>query len=135
MKVNDVITKYHLDNIKDHIWHIQGCSGKSGNGLEEGFQWLSEKIISLKENKFQNNPYLNKNTEVNEYKNANNSNNNNNINNNIGDKVDTTSNNVTYLSDRSSQKGSTIFTKESFEGSKTDKSSKLDDSHDLKVEI
>jgi hypothetical protein len=126
MKVSDIITKYQLDKIKDHVWHIQGCSGKSGEGLIEGLQWLSDKIVNVKENKFKNNPYLkSKNIKVEEeYSNPNNK-----INDN---KLDNTSSNTSYISSRSSQKASTIFTKENVEVSKQ---GKVDDSHDLKVEI
>lgn len=133
MKVNDIISRYHLDKINDHIWHIQGCSGKTGEGLIEGLQWLSDKIINIKDNKFKNNPYLkDKNSKV-----ENNKDGYSNPNNKIPhEKLDNTSNNISYLSNRSSKKGEpSIFTKESVKDEELSKNNKHDDSHDLKVEI
>lgn len=128
MKVPDIISKYQLDKINDHIWHIQGCSGKSGEGLLEGLQWLSDKIVNVKENKFKNNPYLkSKNIKVeDEYSNPNKV---------VDNKLDNTSSNMSYITNRSSQKASTIFTKESVDVGNNGKQTKTDDSHDLKVEI
>lgn len=61
-KISELIKKYELDNIKTFTWHIQGCSGKTGEGLVDGLHWLSEKIINKKENKFPNNAYENNNS-------------------------------------------------------------------------
>jgi len=61
LKIPDIIKKYEFDKIKDRVWHIQPCSAKSGEGLAEGLHWLSEQVISKKENKFTNNPYINNN--------------------------------------------------------------------------
>lgn len=57
-KIEEIIRTYELNKIKDFTWHIQGCSGKTGEGLVNGLHWLSEKIIDKKENKFPNNPYM-----------------------------------------------------------------------------
>lgn len=127
MKVPEIISKYQLDKIKDHIWHIQGCSGKSGEGLLDGLQWLSDKIINVKENKFKNNPYLkSKNIKIeDDYTNPNKA--------NDISKLDNTSSNISYMSNRSSQKASSIITKESVEVGKHQ--SKTDNGDDLKIEI
>jgi len=43
------ITKaLRLDNIRDRDWHIQGCSAKSGKGLEEGMDWAVKKSSAKK---------------------------------------------------------------------------------------
>jgi len=36
-EINDVLK---LNNIKDRIWTIQACSAKTGEGLQEGMEWL-----------------------------------------------------------------------------------------------
>ena len=33
-----------LVSIREHEWHIQACSAKTGAGLTEGLDWLAEKI-------------------------------------------------------------------------------------------
>ncbi|XP_020611905.1 ADP-ribosylation factor-like protein 3 [Orbicella faveolata] len=33
-----------LERIKDRSWHIQACSGKTGEGLEMGMQWVIKNI-------------------------------------------------------------------------------------------
>jgi len=38
----------NLSDIKDREWTIQSCSGKDGNGLEDGLQWLSGQCTSAK---------------------------------------------------------------------------------------
>lgn len=57
IQVSEIIKIYELDKLKNFTWQIQGCSGKTGEGLIDGLHWLSEKIIAKKE-KFQNNPYI-----------------------------------------------------------------------------
>lgn len=57
IQVSEIIRIYELDKLKNFTWQIQGCSGKSGEGLIDGLHWLSEKITAKKE-KFQNNPYI-----------------------------------------------------------------------------
>ena len=29
-----------LDSISDRVWQIQACSAKTGEGLQEGMEWL-----------------------------------------------------------------------------------------------
>lgn len=48
---------YEFDKIKDHEWHIQACSAKTGEGLVSGLEWLSERLVLKKNTKFPNNPY------------------------------------------------------------------------------
>lgn len=36
--------KKRLLDIKDHIWHVQGCSALTGEGIYEGLDWLGEQI-------------------------------------------------------------------------------------------
>jgi len=36
-EINEVLK---LGNIKDRIWTIQACSAKTGEGLQEGMEWL-----------------------------------------------------------------------------------------------
>ena len=70
--VSDIIQIYGLDNIKDHIWHIQPCSAQTGEGLITGMKWLSDQLIFKSDNSFPINPYIN-------YKENNSEENNNNI--------------------------------------------------------
>jgi ADP-ribosylation factor-like protein 3 len=30
----------NLNTIRDRTWHIQACSAKSGEGLQEGMEWV-----------------------------------------------------------------------------------------------
>ena len=36
----------HLNDIRNHDWHIQACSAILGDGLNEGIDWLCDKINS-----------------------------------------------------------------------------------------
>jgi len=56
--VNDLISLYELDKIKDHLWHIQSCSAKTGEGLMAGLTWLSDQLVFKKNSRFPNNPYI-----------------------------------------------------------------------------
>ena len=56
--IQDLITIYGLDKIKDKVWHIQPCSAKTGEGLMAGLKWLSEQLIYKKNTRFPKNPYL-----------------------------------------------------------------------------
>ena len=73
--VSEIIQIYGLDNIKDHVWHIQPCSAQTGEGLITGMKWLSDQLIFKSDNSFPINPYIN-------YKENNSEENNNNINDN-----------------------------------------------------
>ena len=57
--VSDIIQIYGLDNIKDHVWHIQPCSAQTGEGLITGMKWLSDQLIFKSDNSFPINPYIN----------------------------------------------------------------------------
>lgn len=57
--VNELIVIYGLDKIKNHTWHIQSCSAKTGEGLMAGLKWLSDQLVFRKNTRFPNNPYLN----------------------------------------------------------------------------
>jgi ADP-ribosylation factor-like protein 5B len=35
---------FSLHEIKHHDWHIQGCCALTGEGLEEGLDWLTTKL-------------------------------------------------------------------------------------------
>lgn len=37
-----VAESLELNDFRDRRWHIQGCSAKSGEGLEEGIAWIFE---------------------------------------------------------------------------------------------
>jgi len=56
--VGDIINIYGLDNIKDHIWHIQPCSAQTGEGLITGMKWLSDQLVFKSDNNFPINPYV-----------------------------------------------------------------------------
>ena len=56
--VGDIIKIYGLDNIKDHIWHIQPCSAQTGEGLITGMKWLSDQLVFKSDNNFPINPYV-----------------------------------------------------------------------------
>ena len=36
----------NLHTIKDRAWQIQACSAKTGEGLQEGMEWL---VVQMKE--------------------------------------------------------------------------------------
>jgi signal recognition particle receptor subunit beta len=56
--VADLIQIYGFDQIKSHQWHIQQCSAKTGEGLMNGLQWLSDQLVYKKNTRFPNNPYI-----------------------------------------------------------------------------
>ena len=56
--VEQLIRDYEFDKIKSHIWHIQACSAKKGEGMITGIKWLSEQLVFRGKNNFPNNPYL-----------------------------------------------------------------------------
>ena len=37
-----------LENIRDRCWTIQACSAKSGDGLQEGMEWLCQEFAKAK---------------------------------------------------------------------------------------
>ncbi len=40
LSVDEIRETLHLKNISERIWTLQSCSSKTGEGLEEGFQWV-----------------------------------------------------------------------------------------------
>ena len=41
-----ISTGLNLHMIKDRAWQIQACSAKTGEGLQEGMEWL---VVQMKE--------------------------------------------------------------------------------------
>lgn len=46
MSSAEVSKSLNLQNIKSHDWHIQACCALTGDGLEQGMNWLVERIKS-----------------------------------------------------------------------------------------
>jgi ADP-ribosylation factor-like protein 3 len=44
----DISEKLILDDIKNRDWNIQACSAKADVGVEEGFEWIVDKIDKIK---------------------------------------------------------------------------------------
>uniref|UniRef100_A0A7S2Z509 Uncharacterized protein n=1 Tax=Chloropicon laureae TaxID=464258 RepID=A0A7S2Z509_9CHLO len=44
MTAADISSNLKLHDIKDHDWHIQACSAKKGTGLQEGFDWMVQRV-------------------------------------------------------------------------------------------
>lgn len=40
----EITELFSLQEIKNHDWHIQSCCALSGEGLEEGLDWLTSKL-------------------------------------------------------------------------------------------
>jgi small GTP-binding protein len=92
--VGDIIKIYGLDNIKDHIWHIQPCSAQTGEGLITGMKWLSDQLVFKSDNNFPINPYVDNTEKNNEENNKENEINDNNINNIIKEENINENNNI-----------------------------------------
>eukprot|EP00520_Triparma_pacifica_P013424 CAMPEP_0118669458 /NCGR_PEP_ID=MMETSP0785-20121206/20917_1 /TAXON_ID=91992 /ORGANISM="Bolidomonas pacifica, Strain CCMP 1866" /LENGTH=188 /DNA_ID=CAMNT_0006564153 /DNA_START=12 /DNA_END=578 /DNA_ORIENTATION=- len=41
---NDISKGLNLHTIRDRMWNIQACSAKTGEGLQEGMEWVVDKI-------------------------------------------------------------------------------------------
>ena len=41
---NDISKGLNLHTIRDRTWVIQACSAKTGEGLQEGMEWVVDKI-------------------------------------------------------------------------------------------
>ena len=41
MQPAEVCSNLELENIVDRPWHIQGCSAKTGEGVDYGMNWLT----------------------------------------------------------------------------------------------
>ncbi|EER09810.1 ADP-ribosylation factor, putative [Perkinsus marinus ATCC 50983] len=46
LPANEISDALHLDNIRDRTWTIQACSAKSGEGVQDGMEWLVGVISS-----------------------------------------------------------------------------------------
>lgn len=44
MGPDDVAEALNLHSIRDRIWHIQPCSAKTGEGLQQGMEWMVKNI-------------------------------------------------------------------------------------------
>ena len=44
LSANDISTALTLHTIRDRKWHIQACSAKSGDGLNDGLEWAVKNI-------------------------------------------------------------------------------------------
>merc|ERR1712061_189134 len=42
MSVAEITDKLELHTLRDRTWYIQACCATTGDGLYEGFDWLSE---------------------------------------------------------------------------------------------
>jgi ADP-ribosylation factor-like protein 3 len=40
LPASDISTALNLSTIRDRTWHIQACSAKTGEGLQEGMEWI-----------------------------------------------------------------------------------------------
>lgn len=45
MTEDEIIAKLNLGELKNHTWHIQKCSALTGMGVDEGLDWLHEKLV------------------------------------------------------------------------------------------
>eukprot|EP01041_Mallomonas_annulata_P001826 gene1826-3537_t len=43
---NEITAALDMDGLRDRTWHILPCSAKSGEGLQEGMEWVVEQINS-----------------------------------------------------------------------------------------
>jgi ADP-ribosylation factor-like protein 3 len=39
----------NLAEVRDRPWHIQACSAKTGEGLQDGMEWVVEKVNNTSE--------------------------------------------------------------------------------------
>lgn len=47
----DLTEIFSLHEIKGHDWHIQSCCALTGEGLEEGLDWLTQKLTTKQHEK------------------------------------------------------------------------------------
>eukprot|EP01042_Synura_sphagnicola_P002997 gene2997-3674_t len=45
---DEITAELGLSELRDRTWHILGCSAKTGEGLQEGMEWIVEQINSGK---------------------------------------------------------------------------------------
>lgn len=41
----------NLDSLRDRAWQIQPCSAKTGDGLQDGMEWVVGKVGAAKDEK------------------------------------------------------------------------------------
>jgi len=46
MSAAEISTALGLSNIKDHAWHIQVCCALTGDGLNEGLEWIATHLTT-----------------------------------------------------------------------------------------
>ena len=47
----EVSELFGLHDIKEHEWHVQGCCALTGEGLNEGLDWLTTKLNNKEKNR------------------------------------------------------------------------------------
>lgn len=45
MSEEEIINHLNLAEIKEHDWHIQKCSALKSEGIQEGLDWLYDKLM------------------------------------------------------------------------------------------
>lgn len=45
MTAAEITEKFNLSEVKNHNWQIQACSAKNGEGLKEGLDWLTDRLL------------------------------------------------------------------------------------------
>lgn len=48
MYMIEITTELGLNELRDRTWQILPCSAKTGEGLQEGMEWLVEQVNSAK---------------------------------------------------------------------------------------
>ena len=46
MSSDEISNALELHQIGSHAWHVQPATATEGRGLEDGFDWLAEKILA-----------------------------------------------------------------------------------------
>mmetsp|Transcript_34152 Transcript_34152/g.72908 ORF Transcript_34152/g.72908 Transcript_34152/m.72908 type:complete len:186 (-) Transcript_34152:73-630(-) len=46
---SEVTDELGLNDIRERVWQIMGCSARTGEGLQEGMEWLVEQVNTTKE--------------------------------------------------------------------------------------
>eukprot|EP01115_Flamella_aegyptia_P003809 TRINITY_DN17118_c0_g2_i1.p1 TRINITY_DN17118_c0_g2~~TRINITY_DN17118_c0_g2_i1.p1 ORF type:complete len:59 (-),score=23.12 TRINITY_DN17118_c0_g2_i1:249-395(-) len=44
MSAEEIANALELSQITSHVWHVQHATATEGTGLEDGFEWLAQKI-------------------------------------------------------------------------------------------
>ena len=48
MSISEITDKLNLHSLTNHQWHAQATSAITGDGINEGFDWLSKQIKNMK---------------------------------------------------------------------------------------